>query len=78
MAAPDSGRRTIRRVEYSTDGGMTWARLCYRWIPDAHVVQTGSDGTAFVQGQALPDVRLRYVTTLGDLVEGAGKTITLA
>jgi hypothetical protein len=57
---PDTDRRRIDLVQYSTDAGATWRRLCNGWIGDFHKVTVESDGTAIAPGSY--NVRIRYKT----------------
>ena len=57
-APPFTDMRRFDRVEYSTDGGTTWRRLCFGWIQDAHRVEVESDGTGISPGSY--NVMLRY------------------
>ncbi|MFK7942130.1 MAG: G8 domain-containing protein [Paracoccaceae bacterium] len=56
----NAGARRIRLVEYSTDAGSTWRRLCYGWVKAVHKVTVKSDGSAIGAGNH--DIRLRYKT----------------
>ncbi|MEM1371654.1 MAG: hypothetical protein AAGG72_05440, partial [Pseudomonadota bacterium] len=57
---PDAGGREIKLVQYSTDGGSTWARLCHKWRKSVYHIDTGSDGTSL--GAGVQTMRLRYQT----------------
>lgn len=56
---PFSGGRRILSVQYSTDAGATWRRLCQNYPLTTIRVDVGSDGNA-ITSQA--NVRLRYQT----------------
>jgi len=57
---PYSGGRRIHSVQYSTDTGATWRRLCQNYPVGSNIrVSVGSDGNALAGGES---VRLRYQT----------------
>ncbi len=58
---PDTHGRRIDLVQYSTDGGATWHRLCHGWVPETHKITVESDGTTTIAAGAY-NVRLRYLT----------------
>lgn len=47
-------------VQYSTDEGGSWRRLCNRWVQAVHNIMVASDGTAIAAGKY--SLRIRYRT----------------
>ncbi|NRA77858.1 MAG: hypothetical protein HRU18_06595 [Pseudoalteromonas sp.] len=76
-APPDTGGRDIRKVEYTTDGGNTWKRLCYKWVAGGHIVTDSSAAVALTSGQNLSNVQLRYITERDDTLGSDTKSIIL-
>ena len=72
---PQTGGRRIRYVQYSTDGGATWARLTNHWPQGLITVRTASDGAAIVPGNM--NLRLRYVTDFDGTTSAASADMSV-
>jgi hypothetical protein len=59
-APPDTGRRRIETVFYSTDGGTTWRRLGHVWKQMTRRITADSLGAALTPGAY--NIRFRYNT----------------
>lgn len=55
---PDTSDRRIRVVQYSTDSGTTWRRLCNGWTADTHKITVASNGTPITPGNYTLRLRL--------------------
>lgn len=60
LAPPDTDKRRIKLVQYSTDSGSTWRRLSPRWVQGTQTISVESDDTAIAAGSY--NVSLRYKT----------------
>lgn len=57
---PDADARNIEVVQYTTNGGTNWRRLCHKWIKDTHKISVDSTGANITAGSY--DVQIRYQT----------------
>lgn len=73
--APATGGRRIQFVQYSTDGGASWRRLCNGWPQAVHKITTTSTGTALAAGDYT--LRLRYKTNFDYVFSGASSDTTV-
>ena len=69
LAPPDAGGRRIDLVQYSTDAGVTWRRLCNGWVQAVHKITNDSTGTAISNGAY--NVRIRLKTDFDFTTSGA-------
>ena len=74
---PDSGGQRIKKVEYTTDGGTSWKRLCYGWVLGLHVLKEHSFGTNLTAQEEIANIQVRYVTDIGSILGSDAKSITL-
>ena len=74
---PDDGGRGVKLVQYSTDAGVTWRRLCNHWIKATHTITTESDGTALAAGSVNVRIRYRDRYTYTDTAASADRSATV-